>query len=96
MSKFIKWLFSEMAYTHFPSHSGYKKAKGTTGYLVRDLDGNCRFRVYATSGNYTDYLIQYIQRGDLRITIADKDAYLYNTEFGDVHIDCSKETLGIK
>ncbi len=71
----------------------YTSAKGIKGFLLDSFDGNYYFRVYESPGVFKDYLVRHC---DLEITINDEDAVLYEKENGDLTLDHSSETLGIK
>ena len=62
------------------------------GVLLSDYNGGVFFRVYEKNHDFTDYNIIH---HDLDIEINDSDAYVYEKD-GDLYIDHSPETLGIK
>ncbi len=70
-----------------------KSAKGIKGCLLDCFDGNYYFRVYESPGVFKDYLVKHC---DLEVIINDEDAVLYEKENGDLSLDHSPETLGIK
>lgn len=71
-------------------------ANGVTGCLLNPYhsEGRWVFRVYHSTGEFTDYLLQH---SDLCVTITDEDAGFYINETTGVNsLDHSPETLGIK
>ena len=65
-------------------------ANGVTGCLIWSL-GTYLFRVYSDDGTFKDYNLAH---SDLFVTIADADAFFY--ESGDrLVLDHSPETLGL-
>lgn len=69
-------------------------ATGATGFMIRTLDGYV-FRVYGKGADQTfkDYDILHY---DLEVTVQETDATFYETDTGDMFLDYSPETLGIK
>lgn len=68
-----------------------KPANGTTGHLLKSMDGAYRFRVYDEDGmKFTDYDLHHY---DLTVTICDEDSAFYITDETSV-LDHSPETLG--
>jgi hypothetical protein len=69
-----------------------KSANGVTGSLL-PVGRTWVFRVYHDNGDFTDYDIFH---SDLQVTINDADAYFYERENGELYLDHSPQTLGIK
>lgn len=69
-----------------------KGAVGTEGYLINSM-GEYYFRVYNGDFSFKDYKLRH---SDLTIRIMDHDAELYETESGELYLDHSRKTLGIK
>jgi hypothetical protein len=69
-----------------------KSANGITGVLL-PVERTWVFRVYHDNGEFTDYDIYH---SDLQVTINDADAYFYEREKGELYLDHSPQTLGIK
>jgi len=69
-----------------------KSANGVTGVLL-PIGRTWVFRVYHDDGEFTDYDIFH---SDLQVIINDADAYFYEREDGELYLDHSPQTLGIK
>ena len=69
------------------------RAKGVEGVLLY-TGGPMKyvFRVYADSGEFTDYDFHH---SDLSVTITDDDATLYSDDNGN-RLDHNPETLGVE
>ncbi len=68
-------------------------AAGVTGFLLKRTDGSFFFRVYGSSGDFTDYDIRH---DDLEVTIS-PDALASFYQIGDrLLLDHSPEVLGLK
>ena len=68
-------------------------AAGVTGFILKRMDGSFFFRVYGTSGDFTDYDIRH---DDLEVTIS-PDALASFYQVGDrLLLDHSPEVLGLK
>ena len=69
-------------------------ALGLGGMLIWCADQKWRFRIYVSEHTFTDYDMKI---SDMAITIEDPDATFYkNEETGEMWIDHSQETLGLK
>ena len=68
-------------------------AAGVTGFLLKSTDGSFFFRVYGSSGDFTDYDIRH---DDLEVTIS-PDALASFYQIGDrLLLDHSPEVLGLE
>ena len=68
-------------------------AAGVTGFLLKRTDGSFFFRVYGSSGDFTDYDIRH---DDLEVTIS-PDALASFYQIGDrLLLDHSPEVLGLE
>lgn len=69
-------------------------ASGKAGVLLDDFNGGYTFRIYHKGKNrFTDYALRH---SDLSIVILDKDAAFYRVWNGNLLLDHSRETLGLK
>ena len=69
-----------------------KGATGVEGHLIHSM-GEYYFRIYGKDFSFKDYKLRH---GDLTIRIVDHDAEFYETESGELYLDHSRKTLGIK
>jgi hypothetical protein len=68
-------------------------AAGVTGFLLKRTDGSFFFRIYGSSGDFTDYDIRH---DDLEVTIS-PDALASFYQIGDRRLlDHSPEVLGLE
>ena len=68
-------------------------AAGVTGFLLKRVDGTFLFRVYAATGEFTDYEIRH---DDLEVTIA-ADAHASFYQIGERRLlDHSPDVLGLE
>jgi hypothetical protein len=75
------------------SAAAVSPAAGVTGFLLKRADGSFFFRVYCTSGDFTDYDIRH---DDLEVTIS-PDALASFYQIGDRRfLDHSPEVLGLE
>ena len=68
-------------------------AKGTTGYIIKLMDGRHMFRVYDHSNIDEPFVDYVIAHHDLEVTITDADAVFLRDGYGNGVLDYSKETL---
>ena len=68
-------------------------AKGTTGFIIRLMDGQHMFRVYNHSNVDEPFVDYKIAHHDVMVTINDCDAVFYRDGSGNDVLDYSKETL---
>lgn len=68
-----------------------KPAAGVTGILIKDINGQFRFRIYDENHNFIDYEIRHY---DLKVTIDPNElATFYEFDNGDAVLDYSWEVL---
>lgn len=68
-----------------------RQAKGVTGHLLDEFNGNYCFRVYGPDHSFVDYKVMH---SDMVVTIEDDDAAFYTDELGVTTLDHAPETLG--
>ena len=75
------------------SAAAVSPAAGVTGFLLKRTDGSFFFRIYGSSGDFTDYDIRH---DDLEVTIS-PDALASFYQIGDrLLLDHSPEVLGLE
>ncbi len=68
-----------------------RQAKGVTGHLLDEFNGNYSFRVYGPDHSFVDYKVMH---SDMVVTIEDDDTAFYTDELGVTTLDHAPETLG--